>query len=89
MAQMVKNLTSMQETWVPSLGQEDLLEKEKATHSSLLTWRLPWTEESGGLESTGSQSQDRFKRLTFTFFTFTASHRMEAGILRGGGDGGL
>ena len=45
----------MQETWVPSLGQEDPLEKEMATHSSLLAWRIPWTEESGGLQSTGSQ----------------------------------
>ena len=47
--QMVKNLPSMQETWVQSLGWEDPLEKEMATHSSILAWRNPWTEELGGL----------------------------------------
>ena len=46
--QMVKNLPTMQETQVQSLGQEDLLEKEMATHSSILTWKIPWTEELGG-----------------------------------------
>ena len=49
MAQMVKNLPAKQETWVRSLGREDLLEKGMATHSSILAWRIPWTEESGGL----------------------------------------
>ena len=53
-AQMVKHLPAMQETWVRSLGQEDPLEKEKATHSSILAWRIPWTEEPGRL-SMGSQ----------------------------------
>ena len=53
--QMVKNLPAMQETWVRSLGQEDPLEKGKATHSSILAWRIPWTEEPGGLQSVGSQ----------------------------------
>ena len=43
------------ETWIQSLGQEDPLEKEMATHSSILSWRIPWTEEPGGLQSTGSQ----------------------------------
>ena len=52
---MVKNLPAMQETWVRSLGQEDLLEKEMATHSSILARRNPWTEEPGGLQSMGSQ----------------------------------
>ena len=56
MAQMVKNLPAMQETQVRSLGQEDSLEKGMATHSSILAWRIPWTEEPGGLQSTGSQS---------------------------------
>ena len=51
MAQMVKNPPAMQETQVQSLGQEDPLEKGKATHSSILAWRIPWTEESGGLYS--------------------------------------
>ena len=55
MAQMVKNLPAMQETWVRSLGQEDVLEKRMATHSSILAWRIPWTEEPGGLQSVGSQ----------------------------------
>ena len=48
---MVKDLPAIQETWVQSLGQEDLLEKEMATHSSILAWRIPWTEESGRLQS--------------------------------------
>jgi len=52
---MVKNLPPMQETWVQSLGQEDPLEKGMATHSSILAWRIPWTKEPGGLQSTGSQ----------------------------------
>ena len=48
-AQTVKSLPAMQVTWVQSLGWEDLLEKGKATHSSILAWRIPWTEEPGGL----------------------------------------
>ena len=55
MAQTVKCLPTMQETWVGSLGREDPLEKEMATPSSILSWRLPWTEEPGGLQSVGSQ----------------------------------
>ena len=55
MAQWVKNLPAVQETWVRSLGQEDPLEKETATHSSILAWRIPWTEKLGGLQSMGSQ----------------------------------
>ena len=54
-AQMVKNQPAMQETQVQFLGQEDPLEKEMATHSSILAWRIPWTEEPGGLQSMGSQ----------------------------------
>ena len=50
----VKNLSAMQETWVPSLSQKDLLEKEMATYSSILAWEIPWTEESGGPQSMGS-----------------------------------
>ena len=53
--QSVKNLPAMQETWVHSLGQEDPLEKEMAAHSSILAWRIPWTEEPGGLKSMVSQ----------------------------------
>ena len=55
MAQTVKSLPTMQETQVQSLGQEDLLEKEMATHSSIFAWNIPWTEETGGLQSMGSQ----------------------------------
>ena len=54
-AQMVKNLPAILKTWVRSLGREDPLEKEMATHSSTLAWRIPWTEEPGGLQSMGSQ----------------------------------
>ena len=54
-AQRIKRLPAMQETWVQSLGWEDPLEKEIATHSSILAWRIPWTEEPGGLQSMGSQ----------------------------------
>ena len=56
-AQMVKNLPAMLEIWVQSLGREDPLEQGMATHSSILAWRIPWTEEPGGLQSLGSQSQ--------------------------------
>ena len=54
-AQTVKNLPAMQETWVWSLGQEEPLEKEMATHNSILAWKIPWTEELGRLQSTGLQ----------------------------------
>ena len=57
-AQTIKRLSTMWETWVRSLGQEDALEKEMATHSSILAWRIPWTEEPGGLQSMGSQELD-------------------------------
>jgi len=53
--QMVTRLPAVLETWVQSLGQEDLLEKEMATHSSTLAWKIPWMEEPGGLQSMGSQ----------------------------------
>ena len=54
-AKRLKRLPAMQETQVRSLGQEDPLEKEMATHSSILAWKIPWTEEPGGLQSMGSQ----------------------------------
>ena len=54
-AQMVKRLPTMLETWVRSLGRENPLEKEMATHSSVLAWKIPWTEEPGRLQSTGLQ----------------------------------
>ena len=56
MTQMVRNQLATQETQVQSLGQEDPLEEGTATTSSVLAWRIPWTEELGGLQSTGSQS---------------------------------
>ena len=55
MAQRLKRLPAMWETWVQSLGREDPLEKEMANHSSILDWRIPWTEEPGRLQSMGSQ----------------------------------
>ena len=55
-AQTVKNLPAVQETGVRSLGWEDALEKEMAAHSSILAWRIPWTEEPDGLQATGSQN---------------------------------
>ena len=56
MAQMVKNLPTIQETQVRSLGQEDPLEEGMAIHSDILAWRIPWTEEPGGLQSTGHKT---------------------------------
>ena len=64
-AQIVKCLPAMWETLVPSLGQEDPLGKEMATHSSTLVWKIPWMEEPGGLQSMGSQ---RVGLSDFTFF---------------------
>ena len=63
MAQRVKLLPAMQETWVRSLGQEDPLEKEMVTHSRILAWKIPWTEEPGGLQSMRSQ-RVRHDRVT-------------------------
>ena len=59
-AQTVKNLPEMQETWVRSLGWGDPLEKEMAAHSSILAWRIPWTEEPGGLQSMGLQRVEHY-----------------------------
>ena len=63
---MVKNLPAMRETQVRSLGQEDPLEKEMATHSSFLAWEIPWTEEPSGLQSMGSQKSDTTQQLTLS-----------------------
>ena len=57
-AQLIKNLPAMQETQIRFLGREDSLEKEMTIHSSILAWKIPWTEEPGGLQSTGSQESD-------------------------------
>ena len=58
MAQRLKRLPAMRETWVRFLGGDDPLEKEMATHSSILAWRIPWMEELGGLQSTGRKELD-------------------------------
>ena len=64
-AQLVKNLPKRQETQVPFLGQEDSLEKEMATHSNILAWRILWTEETGRLHSMGSQESDTTWQLNW------------------------
>ena len=65
-AQTVKRLPTMRETRVQSLGHEDPLGKEMATQASILAWGIPWTEEPGGLQSKGLQSQTRLSNFTFT-----------------------
>ena len=67
MAQLVKNLPAVQETQIKSLGQEDSLEKEMATHSSTLAWRIPWTEEPGKLQSMGLQRVGHNYATNFNF----------------------
>ena len=74
-AQLVKNLPAMQETWVRFLGWEDALEKEMATHSSILAWRFPWTEEPGRLLSMGSQESDMTEQLSLHFTSFCGKVR--------------
>ena len=81
MAQAVKNLPAVQETRVLSLGWEDPREKEMATHSSILVWRIPRTEEPGGLQSMGLQkSQIRLKRLSMHTHTHDASPSSQSGF---------
>ena len=85
-AQRLKRLPGMRETQVWSLGREDPLEKEMATHSSTLTWRIPWREEPGRLQSMGSQrvGHDWATSLSFflSFFTFSLDwHGMKEGIV--------
>ena len=67
MAQRVKRLAAMLETWVRSLGREDPLEKETATHSNILAWRIPWIEERGGLQSLGHKELETTERLAQHF----------------------
>ena len=74
MAQTVKNLPAMQETWVRFLGWEDPLEKGMATHSSILAWRIPWTREPGRLQSMDHKESDRTEQLTHRQ-TYSAHHR--------------
>ena len=75
MAQIRKNPPAMKETWVQPLGQEDSLEKGTATHSSILAWRIPGTEEPGGLQSTGSQRVRHIELLSLVLVLI--------GLLRG------
>ena len=71
MAQTVKRLPTMLETWVQSLGREDLLEKEMATHSSILAWKIPWMEEPGRLQSGSLKESDTTESLHLTLpYTF-------------------
>ena len=70
-AQTIKPLPTMQETRVRSLGREDPLEKEMATHSSILAWKIPWTEEPGGYSPGGCKESDTTKQLHFQFHFFT------------------
>ena len=65
MVQRLKRLPAMWETWVRSLGWEDPLEKEIATHSSILAWRIPWAEEPGGLQSSVRKESDTTEQLHF------------------------
>ena len=74
MAPMVKNPPTMQETWVQSLGREDPLEKGTATNTSILAWRIPWTEEPGGLLSMCHKESDTTEQLTFSLFTSVGTH---------------
>ena len=70
---MVKNLPAMQETWVRCLGWEDPLEEDMATHCSVLAWRIPWTEEPGGIQSMGHKESDTTERLS-THTTLSIDH---------------
>ena len=79
MAQRFKCLLAMRETWVRSLGREDPLEKAMAPHSSILAWRIPWTEEPGGLQPRGSQrvGHDWATSLSLSEDTLHQSRRLE------------
>ena len=68
---MVKNPPAVQETWVRSLGWENPLEKGMATHSSILAWRILWTEEPGGLQSTGHKELDTAERLSQQHYLYS------------------
>ena len=76
MAQMVKRLSTMRETRVRFLGGEDLLEKEMATHSTILAWKIPWIEEPDRLQSTGRKELDTTERLHFHFLSFLSLKHM-------------
>ena len=73
MVLLVKHLSTMWETWVQSLGWEDVLEKEMATHSSILAWKIPWIEEPGRLQSLGSQRVGHDSETSLSLFTYAVS----------------
>ena len=78
---MVKHLPTTQETWVQSMGLEDLLKKEMATHSSILAWKIPWTEEPIRLQSIGvTKSQTRLSDFTFTYYKYKIVHNTRYNI---------
>ena len=74
---MAKRPPAVQETWVRSLSQEDLLEEEMATHSSILAWRIPWMEELGVLHPTDRKESDTTERLHFHFHTLIRSIKLK------------
>ena len=78
---MIKNLPAMQETRFRSLGQEDPLEKRMATHSSILAWRIPWTEEPGSLQSTGSKTVEHNRATNACTHTHTIQFRGSEDVL--------
>ena len=79
MAQTVKRLPAVLETWVRSLGQEDPLEKDMATHSSTLAWKILWTEKPSRLQSMGLQSRTRLSDFTFTLLSQPEAKRKTSG----------
>ena len=76
---MVKNLPAVWETWVRSLGQDNPLEKGMATHSSILAWRIPWTEEPGKLQSMGLQ-RDTTEQLSLSLLVFNEIPTLDFGL---------
>ena len=82
-AQMVKSLPTMRETWVQFLDWEDPLEKETAAHSSTLAWEIPWTEEPGGLQSMGSQRRTRLRDYHHIYYIYL---RVDVCITSGGNE---
>ena len=81
-AQRVKRLPAIQETWVRSLGEEDPLEKEMATHSSTLAWKIPQTEKPGRLQSMGSQSRTRLSDFTIDFTVYKTGDSIHFAVLQ-------
>ena len=79
---MVKNLPGMQETWVQSLVQEDILKKEIVIHSTILSWRIPWTEDPGGPQSMGLQRVGHNSASNTHTYRHTHTHRFGSQLLK-------